>query len=99
SGISAKSAGTNAVCCQGNCSVRPAGAVPQVIFVAPPQFPWQQTAFVPADLAEIPEVVPLRNDQVWFNRTAKFEENLVECPLVGDLGKAEHLATEGRRLR
>jgi hypothetical protein len=46
---------------------------------------------------QVADVVPLGGNQVLLQRAAVFDKDFIEDPLVGDLRKAEHLATERGR--
>ena len=68
------------------------GAIPEVILVAPPQLPRQQAALIAVDLIEVAQMVPLRHDQVRFERATELHEHFIERSFVHDLGEAQHLA-------
>ena len=75
---------------------RIAGAIPKIILGLSPQFARQEAALVAVELIEITQVIPLRNDQVRFERASELHEHFVERFFVGNLRKPQHLAPQRR---
>ena len=78
---------------------RIAGAVPEIVFVTPPQLAWKQTTLIAVDLVEVAQVIPLRDYQIRFQRPAKLHEDLVERSLVGDRAATAWIAPGRARPR
>src|SRR6185503_10147864 len=76
-----------------------AGAIPEIILIRPPKFVRQQAAFVAAYVTEVPQMIPLRDDEVGFQRTAELHKHFIEGLFVGDLRESEHLSAQRCGLR